>query len=354
MISALPICSLSYAGSWRLTTHAQPLQATGYPRPRLLARTYRSTMLTRLSFDRDSSSATTRSSTSTDSTSQTGVVIAATVGSLIFICVIVVLFYLYRALRRIRDTRKEEEKRQRARRHKKMYIQPVLYPTSGEDSSSGCGTTVRDRTWSDTPAVAASQAVYDGDFDYPYPSEVDYRYAETNIGVRYSTQFSVALPAAQTSPRNLSSDAGGQSSTVVRLDHRGYNAYYPVTAHAPGLLVPPVSLRTSCEYPGLGTVQPLDETNPQNYYRRYSTDEVSPLGNEETVTPEGYFAGIPARLDAAVHSDHPGMPHGERSVTGGQTVNRPVCYQGGQVTPVWDDDGVLEEFYVEDWTRMGK
>ncbi|KAJ9144861.1 hypothetical protein NKR19_g6234 [Coniochaeta hoffmannii] len=272
-------------------------------------------MLTRLSFDRDSSSATTRSSTSTDSTSQTGVVIAATVGSLIFICVIVVLFYLYRALRRIRDTRKEEEKRQRARRHKKMYIQPVLYPTSGEDSSSGCGTTVRDRTWSDTPAVAASQAVYDGDFDYPRPTT-----------------------AAQTSPRNLSSDAGGQSSTVVRLDHRGYNAYYPVTAHAPGLLVPPVSLRTSCEYPGLGTVQPLDETNPQNYYRRYSTDEVSPLGNEETVTPEG---------------DHPGMPHGERSVTGGQTVNRPVCYQGGQVTPVWDDDGVLEEFYVEDWTRMG-
>ncbi|OIW34987.1 hypothetical protein CONLIGDRAFT_665656 [Coniochaeta ligniaria NRRL 30616] len=294
--------------------------------------------------DGDYGPATTISSTYTESTGQAGVAIAATVGALGLILLIVFCLSLYRFLvrraREAREARKAREAREEERRIKKKrrYGVCAKRPLGGSSGLSSDRTSTspgQGCSWENTPSPGISPSPsprisplsYDGAYDHPYPTDVDYRY-ETRYGVHYSTQLPTPPSPARRPARNTSR-SHGLGAEAFRFENR-----IPV--------VPPVSPRSSSDYPD---TSPFDETNPHNYRRR-PTIPISPK-RAATMPPEGLFAGIPERLAP----DGSGYPetHAKASNNPFQTRHRPVGYHGGPVTPVWDSDGVLQEIYVEDW-----
>lgn len=276
--------------------------------------------------DGDYGSATTISSTYTESPSQAGVAIAATVGTLVFVGLIVICLWVYRLLlRRARAAKEEEERRIKKERRRKVYPRPPS-PSNSGSSSDRVGTShgrTRLRGQPSSPVINPSS--YPDAYSPPYSTELDYRY-ETRYGVHYSTQLPTPLPTvtrpARSTPRNL-----GSGSEDLRFEDR-----LPV--------VSPVSPYTG--------VPPFDETNPHDY-RRHSADSVSPKP-ATTMPSEGYFVEIPER----VVPDGSGCPKTYATTSNNpfQTLHRPVGYQGGAVRPVWDSNGVLQEVYVEDWTGI--
>ncbi|KAH8905546.1 hypothetical protein BR93DRAFT_804918 [Coniochaeta sp. PMI_546] len=276
--------------------------------------------------------ASTISSTNADTTNQTGVAIAATVGTLVLIGFIVVCLWLYRfLLRRSKEAKEEERRIRKERRHQKVYVKsapPSSTGSSSDGTSTGCG---RRRSWSKTPSPGISPSSYEGTYSHPYTTEIDYQY-ETKYGVHYNTQLPAAPPSTARRPtRNTS-----------RSRDRGDEAFH---FEEPPPIVPPVSPKSNSVYPD---VSPFDERNPNNY-RRHSADPGSPV-RAATMPPEGYFGGIPERV--APRGGVYVKTHGNVSNNPFRTLHRPVGYQGGPVTPVWDSDGVLQEVYVQDWTGI--